>query len=79
LISADFIAQKSGKSIAESFIKYKESSMLDAFSKAVVAADTGGKFIGGTDLDALSTLCRDMNKGYLAENKVRNLLTNFFA
>ncbi|MEA5502309.1 bleomycin hydrolase [Halotia wernerae UHCC 0503] len=44
--------------------------MLDAFSKAIVAADAGGKFIGGTDLDALKSFIADGNKRLDAVNAI---------
>ncbi|NEO89020.1 MAG: phycocyanin subunit beta [Moorea sp. SIO3G5] len=45
--------------------------MLDAFSKAVVAADSAGGFVGGADLDAL--------KGFVADGNKRLDAVNFIA
>ena len=45
--------------------------MLDAFSKAVVAADAKGGFVGGGDLDAL--------KGFIAEGNKRLDAVNFIS
>ncbi|OLT62319.1 phycocyanin subunit beta [Moorena bouillonii] len=42
--------------------------MLDAFSKAVVAADAKGGFVGGGDLDALKGFIADGNKRLDAVN-----------
>ena len=44
--------------------------MLDAFSRAVTAADGGGKFVGGTDLDALKAFIADGNKRLDAVNAI---------
>jgi len=42
--------------------------MLDAFSKAVTAADAGGKFVGGGDLADLKSFVADGNKRLDAVN-----------
>ncbi len=44
--------------------------MLDAFSKAVTAADAGGKFVGGSDLDGLKAFVADGNKRLDAVNAI---------
>lgn len=45
--------------------------MLDKFSRAVVAADASGSFVGGSDLEAL--------KGFVAEGNKRLDAVNFIA
>jgi len=44
--------------------------MLDAFSKAVTAADGGGKFVGGADLDSLKAFISGGNKRLDAVNAI---------
>jgi phycoerythrin beta chain len=42
--------------------------MLDAFSKAVTTADSGGKFVGAEDLESLKSFIQDGNKRLDAVN-----------
>ena len=44
--------------------------MLDAFSRAVTSADSGGKFVGGGDLDSLKSFIAEGNKRLDAVNAI---------
>jgi phycoerythrin beta chain len=52
------------------FFTDKESSMLDAFSRAVVAADASTKAIGGSDLAALKGFIASGNRRLDAVNAI---------